>query len=195
MRKEENGSYMLWYYYCLDWRLMPEKVCLPHWLMELTFSTRLFDPVPGFTVIGSPSWTVSVFHIFVNYLDLRMKCCVSWMYFICTCLRKKQKRHWTNQCNIEGFPCILCCGKTISITYSECVIRLSDPAYSEHVSYHVVTSSLSKCTIIFPHYINGTNFGKRFLNVYFDFLWNTCLKISYSEKKWARCYKCTYVCL
>ena len=93
VRKEENGSYMLWYYsyYGLDWRLMPAEVCLSHWLMELTFSTRLFDPVLGFTVVGLPSWTVSFFDIFVNSLDLRMTCCVSWMYFICTCLRKNKR--------------------------------------------------------------------------------------------------------
>jgi hypothetical protein len=57
VRKEENGSYMLWYYYGLDWRLMPAEVCLPRWLMELTFSTRLFDLVLGFTVVGLPSRT------------------------------------------------------------------------------------------------------------------------------------------
>jgi len=39
--------------------------------------------------------------------------------------------------------------ETISITYSECVIGPSDPAYSEHAPYHVVTSSLFNCTIFF----------------------------------------------
>lgn len=92
VRKEENGSNMLWHYYGLHCRLMPAVVCLSHWLMELTFCTRLFDPVLDFTVVGLSSWTVSFFHIFVYYLDLGVKCCVSWMYFVCTFLRKKKNK-------------------------------------------------------------------------------------------------------
>jgi hypothetical protein len=69
---------------------MSEEVCVPLWLMALTFCTRLFDLAHGLTLLVLPLWNVSVFHIFVNYVVLRKDCCVFGMYAICICLRKKR---------------------------------------------------------------------------------------------------------
>jgi hypothetical protein len=59
--------------------------------------------------------------------------------------------------------CIHCHrGKTVIITYSECVLLDLVIQHSVHAPYHVIRS-LSGCTILFPHYlINGTILGEGF---------------------------------
>ena len=64
--------------------------------------------------------------------------------------RSKQNTQCMYKRNIEARSRNHCCsGKTISITYSECVCSLSYPACNAHAPYYIVICDLSGCTIFF----------------------------------------------
>ena len=82
-----------------------------------------------------------------------------------------QDRQYTYNVTLRRVLANHCCsGKSISITYSECV-------FVALVTQH---ATLMRLYNIFPHYlINGTISGKKSYwaqNVCFDFLYNFCLK-------------------
>ena len=80
--------------------------------------------------------------------------------------RSKQNTQCMYKRNIEARSRNHCCsGKTISITYSECVCSLSYPACKAHALYYIVMWPVWLYHI-FPHYlINGTIFGENLLNI------------------------------
>jgi predicted metal-binding transcription factor (methanogenesis marker protein 9) len=85
-----------------------------------------------------------------------------------------------------------CCrGKSLSVTYSECVSSLIYPACKSHAS----NCSLSDCTMLYTLSHKRYSFrGKKFAEhkMCLDFLYDSVWNISYSKKNSARYYhKCT----
>ena len=73
----------------------------------------------------------------------------------------------------------LCCGKAISVSYSEFVfVALSYPASNAHAPYYFVFYGLFGTVIIFSHYlINAHDFREAGENkMCFDFMQDFCLK-------------------
>jgi hypothetical protein len=82
--------------------------------------------------------------------------------------------------NNEARSCNHCwSGKSISITYCECVFVALNIQHAIRVRY-IVICDLPGCTIFFHYFKNGTNFGEEKsywkLSAYFDFINNFCLK-------------------
>ena len=76
------------------------------------------------------------------------------------------------------FPNNFCRGKSIMISYSDCVSVAVVIQHTTHVR-HIIDCGMYNSTIFFPHYlINATMFGTKLLNIKlcFDFLYNFCLK-------------------
>ena len=71
----------------------------------------------------------------------------------------------TYEQNIEVHSCSHCCnGKTISIIHFECVTVVLVTQHA--MPMRRIILCLSGCTILFPNFlINGTIFGKTFLNI------------------------------
>jgi hypothetical protein len=84
----------------------------------------------------------------------------------------------------------ICCHKeATSITYSECVCSLSNPAYNEHVPYYAVIYGLSD-NFIYPHYLRIFDKKKvSKINYVLIFSTNAVPKISHYKKNSTRYYR------
>jgi hypothetical protein len=86
-----------------------------------------------------------------------------------------------------------CRGKTIIITYPECVFVALVTQHAQRVRHIILSSVSCPAVLLFPHSHKWHNFRKSYwtYNVRFDFLYNCIWNISHSKKNFVWYHKFT----